>query len=378
MSEGKRKELRDEIAQVDRGILELVARRQEISSKLGRLKAEQGLPVRDYVQEKKVIDRARLVARELNLSEETGEKLALQFVRWSLTLQEKDRVTTGGHGDGRRVLVIGGRGRMGGWMCRFLSSQGFAVSVADPAGNLDGFPCVPDWREIPLDDDMIVVAAPLAISGSILLELAKSPPPGLIFDVGSLKSPLRAGLFALRDQGAQVTSIHPMFGPDTQLLSGRHVIFADVGVPEATRSAKKLFASTMAIPVEMDLESHDHLIAHVLGLSHALNIAFVSALRESGEEAPRLLESSSTTFDAQLDVASRVAEENPRLYFEIQKLNDYGDEALTALGRAVENLQALVRTGDEEGFVSLMEKGRAYVATREECVKKRSAEKTDP
>ena len=50
---------------------------------------------------------------------------------------------------------------------------------------------------------------------------------------------------------------------------------------------------------------------------------------------------SSTTFDAQLDVASRVAQESPELYYEIQSLNDYGAESLEALSQAVERLRAV-------------------------------------
>ena len=38
----------------------------------------------------------------------------------------------------------------------------------------------------------------------------------------------------------------------------------------------------------MGLDEHDRLIAYVLGLSHALNIAFFTALADSGEAAPRL------------------------------------------------------------------------------------------
>ena len=106
----------------------------------------------------------------------------------------------------------------------------------------------------------------------------------------------------------------------------------------------------MATLVEMDLESHDRLIAYVLGLSHALNIAFFTALAESGEAAPRLATLSSTTFDAQLGVAAKVAAENPDLYFEIQTLNDYGTESLAALLYAVERLRSVVRANDLEGF----------------------------
>ncbi len=73
---------------------------------------------------------------------------------------------------------------------------------------------------------------------------------------------------------------------------------------------------------------------------------------------------SSTTFDAQLDVAVEVARENPHLYFEIQSLNDYGTESLTALLHAVERLRSVVRAGDEAGFAALMERGRAYLRGR--------------
>ena len=154
--------------------------------------------------------------------------------------------------------------------------------------------------------------------------------------MGSLKTPLRAGLDALVKAGCRVTSLHPMFGPDTELLSGRHVIFIDLGNSDALQEAQELFAPTMAERVVMGLDEHDRLIAYVLGLSHALNIAFFTALADSGEAAPRLAKLSSTTFDSQLEVASRVAAESPDLYFEIQSLNDYGGESLLALQQAVE------------------------------------------
>ena len=169
-------------------------------------------------------------------------------------------------------------------------------------------------------------------------ELAERAPRGLIFDLGSLKTPLRAGLDALVKAGCRVTSVHPMFGPDTDLLSGRHVIFIDLGNAAALQQAQDLFAPTMAERVVMGLDEHDRLIAYVLGLSHALNIAFFTALADSGEAAPRLARLSSTTFDSQLDVASRVAAESPELYFEIQSLNQYGEESLLALQQAVERL----------------------------------------
>jgi chorismate mutase/prephenate dehydrogenase len=205
----------------------------------------------------------------------------------------------------------------------------------------------------------------MKVAARVLAELAEHRPRGLIVDIGSLKSPLREGLRRLAETGCKVTSIHPMFGPDTRLLSGRHVIFCDVGVPAATQEARALFASTMAEQIEMSLDEHDRLMAYVLGLSHALNLAFFTALAESGELVPRLQKMSSTTFDAQLKVASLVATDNPHLYFEIQALNDYGAASLQALRSAAERIQRLVATGDEAGFVALMAAGRRYLESRD-------------
>ncbi len=356
--------LRTELGDIDRQILSLVARRQALAQKIGQVKRDAGIPTRDYRQEKDVVERARAAAVEHGLSAQLGEELILTLIRGSLTIQEKDTVATRGEGTGRRVLVIGGAGHMGRWFVRYLGAQGFTVEIADPGEGPAGVVNHRDWRAVALDHELIVIAAPMPATNQILLDMAKAPPKGIVFDVGSLKSPLRDGLHALHAAGGRVTSVHPMFGPDTELLSGRHVIFVDLGVPDATAAARALFEPTMATLVEMDLESHDRLIAYVLGLSHALNIAFFTALAESGEAAPRLATLSSTTFDAQLGVAAKVAAENPDLYFEIQTLNDYGTESLAALLYAVERLRSVVRAHDLDGFRGLMNRGRTYLEGR--------------
>jgi chorismate mutase/prephenate dehydrogenase len=362
--DGGLKPLRDKLGGLDTELFKLVAQRQKIVTEIGRLKSAGGRATRDFRQEKDVVERAKQAAAEVHVSPNFAEDLMLLLIRESLTAQEQDRVQEGARGTGRTVLVIGGNGHMGQWLVRFLTSQNFAVEIADPVGAPDNLPHIADWRESDLNHDIIIVATPLRLCGEILEELARRKPKGVVFDISSLKTPLKPGLRALADAGVTVTSIHPMFGPDTQMLSGRHVIFIDLGVPEATQQARELFASTMAVQMDMDLESHDRLVAYILGLSHATNIAFFTALAESGEAAPRLARLSSTTFDAQLELATRVAADNPNLYYEIQSLNDYGNEALAALSDAVERIRSVVRAGDSDEFVRMMERGREYLSGR--------------
>ncbi len=364
-----KEELRDKLTRLDRQILNLVAQRISAAKEIGAFKRAAGESTRDFRREKDVIEGARSTAGEIGLEPDLAESLLRLLIRSSLTAQERDRVVAEGKGGGRSALVIGGSGRMGLWFARYLASQGFQVDIADPVEGSAAFPRWNDWRELELEHDLIVVATPLRIAAAILEELAERKPSGLIFDIGSLKTPLRKGLSALKDQGCRVTSVHPMFGPDTQLLSGRHVLFVDVGVRDATDEVIALFDSTMAQRVEMSLDDHDRMIAYVLGLSHALNIAFITALNSSGEAAPELVKMSSTTFDAQFQIAAGVSAENPQLYFEIQRLNEYGDEALDALNKAVTTITEQVRRGDEQAFVALMEAGRAYVHGRPPLLK---------
>lgn len=357
-------ELRTALTELDERLIELVARRQALSEQVASVKRATGRATRDFARERDVILRGRTTAERLGVSPDLAESLLQQLIQSSLATQEHARVIAHAHGSGKRALVIGGCGKMGGWFAEFLASQGFAVAIADPAGSLPGFDRVDDWEKDALEFDLIVIATPLGVTSDILSALARRAPRGLIFDLGSLKTPLRSGLEALVKAGCRVTSLHPMFGPDTELLSGRHVIFIDLGDAAALQQAQDLFAPTMAERVVMGLDEHDRLIAFVLGLSHALNIAFFTALADSGEAALRLAKLSSTTFDAQLDVASRVAAESPDLYFEIQSLNDYGGESLSSLKAAVDRVLHAVGTKNAGEFTSLMTRGRAYLDVR--------------
>jgi len=356
--------LRSNLSAVDRKLVELIAKRHRIVGEIGRNKHSSGAGTRDYAREKAVLEMGRAQADELGIDPDLVEYVLRQLIRSSLASQERDRVIAEGKGDGRRVLVIGGAGKMGGWFAEFFASQGYATVIAD-SGVEDGPGQYHNWTDAGVDYDVIVIATPLAVSGRILAQLAVLKPSGLIFDIGSLKTPLIDGLQKLHGAGCRVTSLHPMYGPDARLLSGHHLIFCDVGSHEATVAAKKLFAATMVEQLDMSLDDHDRLISYVLGLSHALNIAFFTALAESGEAAPKLAKMSSTTFDSQLLVAAGVAQDNPHLYFEIQNLNKFGLGPLDALCAATQRIREVVADGDEDGFVQLMQKGQDYLALRD-------------
>lgn len=352
-------DLRKALSALDVKLLEMVAERQSIVAEIGRVKSASGRGTRDFGREKEVLELARATALQVGLDGDIGVELFRTLIRASLATQEQDKVASFAAGGGKRALVIGGAGQMGRWFVRFLESQAFEVQVSDPKSD-DSV----DWRRTGLDQEFIAITTPVSVAADVMRELANFRPQGVVFDISSVKGPLQEGLDALRAAGCRVASIHPLFGPDTELLSGRNIIFVDTGDREAAAEVKRLFSSTMADQVDMTMDLHDKIMAYVLGLSHAVNIAFFKALAESGERADQLAALSSSTFDAQLDVASHVARENPYLYFEVQSLNRHSSRALVALLSAVTQVAAKVLDGDEQGFVELMEQGKRFLAGR--------------
>lgn len=355
-------ELRHRLDDIDSSIVDLIAERQAVVTTIGEHKLKTGLPLRHYEREREVIERGVARAKDLGLSGSVAREILQTLIHHSLSKQETHKLVQSGHGAGRRALVIGGLGRMGEWMSRYLDMVGYRVDVADRIERDTPFNRVDDWPAVVNDYDLIVVAVPLRPSNDILLQLAELKPECLVFDIGSLKSPMREGLDALRESGCRVCSVHPMFGPNEIGLSGRHILFVDVGNQQATDEARALFAHTAAECVELSLEEHDEVMAWVLGLSHLVNIAFAGALAQSGEKVPLLKQISSSTFNAQLKVATQVVSENPHLYYEIQQGNVNTEEVNEQFRKVLDELVTSVSQSDEAVFTRHMSAARQRLA----------------
>jgi chorismate mutase/prephenate dehydrogenase len=347
-------ELRNRLDAIDDGIVDLIAERQAVVNTIGEHKLKTGAPLRHFAREQEVIERGRNRAESQGVSGRLTGEIFKTLIHHSLGKQETFQLTQTELGKGRRALVIGGLGRMGEWMSRYLDMVGYQVDVADPAEKESPFRRIESWENSLDDYEVVVVAVTLRPTNAILHRLAELKPRGLVFDIGSLKSPMRSGLSALMQAGCKVCSVHPMFGPNEIGLSGRHILFVDVGNSEALAEARALFAHTAADCVNLSLEEHDEVMAWVLGLSHLVNIAFASALAESGEAVPLLRQISSSTFNAQLKVASQVVSENPHLYYEIQQGNTKTKEVVSRFQRVLGELHKAVQEEDEPSWTRAM------------------------
>ncbi len=353
---------RNQISAIDRQIFLLVKEREQLSVKIGEAKRGLQIPDRDFKREKAVFDHAVKTAQELELPESFATALQKLIIEASVSRQEKDRIKDNSHNAPKSVMVIGGAGRLGKWLCRFFADSGHQITVVDPV--TPDFPCDHKQKLDKSGDehDILVVATPIRASLAVLSELEKlqvySP---VIFDVSSVKTPVKAALERLKSHGAKVTSLHPMFGPSVELLFGKHIIRTSLGVDAADEEVNEIFRATSLKVVDMSIEEHDATIAILLSLSHMVNLIFVRALRESGFAIAYLERFSSPTFSNLLAVAKKVYHENPHLYFEIQALNPFTERTLEHLTSALSELNSCVKDGNEGDFVHIMTDGGHYL-----------------
>lgn len=354
---------RTRINDIDREIFLLIKKREQLSAEIGSVKRDLSMPDRDFKREKTVFDHAVGLAKELDLDEAFAIALQRLIIEASLSRQEQDRIRNSVDESQKSVLIVGGAGRLGKWLCHFFADSGHRVSVVDMIH--PGFSC--DYSRH-LDEsadrhDIIAIATPIRVSNDILGQIhrlhLKHP---IIFDVSSVKAPVYDSLRQLKDKGVRVSSLHPMFGPSVNLLFGKHIIRTSLGVQEADDLVTDLFRATSLQVVDMSIDEHDAVIAILLSLSHMVNIVFVRALEKSGFRSGHLEKLSSTTFSRLIAIARDVMSENPRLYFEIQALNPHTMAAHQYLSQALLETVNAIDQFDEESFVAIMRENERYLA----------------
>ena len=257
------------------------------------------------------------------------------------------------------IAIIGGAGKMGAWFGNFLSACGHRITVIDPASGNGR--TLADCR----DSDAIIVSVPIHATAGILRELDSiCREDALIFDLTSLKSPV---IDTLKDMASRrkVCSVHPMFGPSAKTLDDRNIIICDCGCGEAAEEVREMFDGFGANLRMMPVEQHDVFMSYVLGLSHAVNIAFFTALDRSGIPFEELESVASTTFKKNVDTNISVALEDPVLYYDIQHLNAHRDEAWDLFSKAVEDLKQASLSDDPSAFIELMNNGRKYFTKKQ-------------
>lgn len=340
--------VRERIRSLDEELAGLVADRIEAARDAGRLKRAKGHGVRDREIEALVVERMGDGFEENGLARSAGEHVARVLIGEALRVQESQTVAPS-KGSRGRVLVVGGAGAMGSWLARFLTGLGYEVIVHDIAGPLEGVPYTTDLEGSAGNVDVVIVSTPPVEARGVLERLEGVD--ALVLDIASLKSPIRDQLERMAKR-QRVASVHPLWGPNTRVLSDKNVLVLDCGNEDAAGEARALFEDSAANVVDVPLGEHDALMALTLGLPHAVNIVYADVLKEASSRFEDLGLAGGPTFLKQASVAAEVVHEDPELYRQIQALNEQTPGVYEALHEALDALAD--RLDDPEAFKEAM------------------------
>jgi chorismate mutase/prephenate dehydrogenase len=347
--------IRWKIEETDNEIMGLIGQRMRLALEMGRVKVGKDVPVRNLKVEAQVLDRYASMAKDASISEAAAQHIASILLKESVEAQ----ILLPRQLPPKRITIVGGSGRMGGWFARYFRDRGHKVLVHDLVPTQD-FAFEKDLKLAVAEAEFVLIATPISASGKMLERIVALKPKGIVFDVASIKSKVVPVLLKVKERKVRACSIHPMFGPDVRSLLDRNLIVCDCGDPETTDAIIQLFDGSGAKIARIPVETHDHLMAYVLGLSHAINIAFFEALDRTGIDYATLDQVASTTFTKQVCTSEAVANENAELYYEIQHLNAHTPEAFHRLVEAVKAVEEAAHSEDLRTFTDIMEKGRTY------------------
>lgn len=215
--------LRDQIDEVDKALLDLLAKRLHLVAEVGEVKSRHGLPVYVPEREAAMLASRRQEAENLGVPPDLIEDVLRRVMRESY-VSENDKGFKTLCPQLRPIVIIGGNGQMGRLFNRLLTLSGYQVRVLDQE----------DWpqaEQLLADAGMVIVSVPIHVTEQVISRLPPLPDDCILVDLASVKNrPLHAMLAA---HSGPVVGLHPMFGPDVGSVAKQVVVYCDGRQPEA-------------------------------------------------------------------------------------------------------------------------------------------------
>lgn len=194
--------LRDQIDEVDKALLDLLARRMALVAEVGEVKSKYGLPIYVPEREASMLASRRKEAQALGVSPDLIEDVLRRVMRESYS-SENDKGFKTLCPSLRPVVIVGGAGQMGRLFEKMLTLSGYQVRILEKE----------DWAQAPelmKDAGMVIVSVPIHVTEQIIGKLPPLPKDCILVDLASVKNgPLQAMLAA---HTGPVLGLHPMFG----------------------------------------------------------------------------------------------------------------------------------------------------------------------
>lgn len=364
--------LRAEIDKLDHEMLELLARRTAVVTRVADVKRRHALMVRDRTRESEILEDRRSHCERLGLRTETIESL----YRLLLTASRDHQAALGTEVPDdlpkKTVAIIGGLGGMGSLFGRLFTELGQEVLITD----LDT-PLTP--REAAGRADAVLVSVPIRATLDVIAEIGPAcREDGLLFDVTSTKvDPIRMMCESSR---CDVIGMHPMFGPSVHTLQEQRIVLVPGRVREGSSWEWWLRTCIRARGLSIldaTAEEHDRSMAIVQVLTHFSTEVLGLAMARLGLPVEQTLRFASPVYLIELLMTARHFCQSGELYGAIHMANPNRREIADALDASLAAWRQAVDQDDQTLFSKLFDECNEFFGSFSERALKQSSHLMD-
>jgi chorismate mutase / prephenate dehydrogenase len=337
------KALRDDIDSIDSQLVDLLAKRRAVTTKVGELKSQVGMPIYAPEREDQLITLRREQADKAGISAELIEDVLRRVMRDSYSSQDASGYRCV-NPQCQKVVVVGGKGQLGQVFVDLFHRSNYQVVTLEQQ----------DWQhseEIFADSSVVIVAVPIRLTTEIIQQLNNLPSDCILADVTSIKEqPLTE---MLKIHSGPVIGLHPMFGPDVSGLIKQTIIACQGRYPERYQWLLDQFQVWGARIYPVDAKAHDQAMAMVQVMRHFSTIAYGYHLMTEGADISQLVEMSSPIYRLELVMVGRLFAQDPILYTDIIFSNRENIAMMKRFAHRFLELLAEVEQGDKKAFVTM-------------------------
>ena len=333
--------LRDQIDEVDKALLDLLAKRLTLVAEVGEVKSRYGLPIYVPEREATMLASRRHEAELLGVPPDLIEDVLRRVMRESYT-SENDKGFKTLCPELRPIVIVGGKGQMGRLFEKMLTLSGYQVQILDKG----------DWdnaEAMLANAGMVIISVPIHLTEQVIGELPPLPQDCILVDLASVKNkPLQAMLAA---HAGPVLGLHPMFGPDCGSLAKQVVVWCDGRQPEAYQWFLEQIQVWGARLHRISAVEHDQNMAFIQALRHFATFAYGLHLAEENVQLDQLLALSSPIYRLELAMVGRLFAQDPQLYADIIMSSESNLALIKRYYKRFGEAIKLLEQGDKQAFI---------------------------
>ncbi|QIF93244.1 bifunctional chorismate mutase/prephenate dehydrogenase [Proteus vulgaris] len=300
--------LREQIDQVDKSLLSLLAKRMQLVAEVGEVKNRHGLPIYAPDREASMLTSRRNDAQKMGISPDLIEDVLRRVMRESYT-KENDKGFKTLNPQLGKIVIVGGNGKMGKLFSRLFTLSGYQVESLEANEWKTKSPAIFD------NAGMVIISVPIHLTVEVIEKLPLLPENCLLVDLASIKkAPLEAMLKAHR---GPVLGLHPMFGPDVPSLAKQVVAYCEGRDRQAFEWLLEQLLVWGAKIEAITPEGHDKNMSFIQALRHFTTFAYGQHLAKENVDLASLLRLSSPIYRLELAMIGRLFAQDPQLYADI-------------------------------------------------------------